>query len=161
MAPGCWFLDGELDWMKAGIPILIVEDDAHLGRTLVMVLQRGGFDAHLAPDGRSALLRLQQHDYAGLLLDLNMPGMGGLDLLPTLRRAYPNLPVLILTADASSESAQTAFNHGVSGYLLKPFDPRELVERLSAALRSEKLRHQRSELHRELRDLLTDLKPQD
>jgi two-component system, NtrC family, response regulator PilR len=143
--------------MSTGKQIIIVDDDAKLRASLGMILGRAGYAVILASDGNEAVQKLNQNTFDLMILDLTMPGMGGLALLPLIRHTFSDLPVLVLTADSSLESAQEVFKFGASGYLLKPFNPWEIVERVSATIRSEQLHKQRGELVQELRDLLPEM----
>jgi two-component system response regulator QseB len=115
--------------------ILLVEDDPMLGEALRISLKQEGITADWALDAEEAELALATGEYALLLLDLGLPGKGGLDLLAELRRGANPVPVIILTArDAVADRIQ-GLDTGADDYLVKPFDPDELAARIRALLR--------------------------
>ncbi|MRR07021.1 MAG: response regulator transcription factor [Deltaproteobacteria bacterium] len=115
--------------------ILLVEDDPMLGEALRISLKQEGITADWALDAEEAELALATGEYALLLLDLGLPGKGGLDLLAELRAGANPIPVIILTArDAVSERIR-GLDTGADDYLIKPFDPDELAARIRALQR--------------------------
>lgn len=115
--------------------ILLVEDDPMLGEALRRSLKQEGITADWALDAEEAELALATGEYALLLLDLGLPGKGGLDLLAELRGGANPIPVIILTArDAVSERIR-GLDTGADDYLVKPFDPDELAARIRALQR--------------------------
>lgn len=115
--------------------ILLVEDDPMLGEALRISLKQEGITADWALDAEEAELALATGEYALLLLDLGLPGKGGLDLLAELRGGANPIPVIILTArDAVSERIR-GLDTGADDYLIKPFDPDELAARIRALQR--------------------------
>ena len=117
--------------------LLLVEDDALLAETLADTLRLGGHDVcHLA-EGVTAHSRLAVpgHGVALVLLDLNLPGCGGLEVLRALRRHDRDTPVLILTARGAVEDRVRGLDLGADDYLAKPFALDELEARVRALLR--------------------------
>lgn len=110
--------------------ILIVDDDPNLGLTLSFILKKEGYVVHLSENAINGLQFLMQHPMDLMFLDLNMPKVSGIELLEEVHRLYPTLPVFILTAHASLESAIQAVRLGARDYLLKPIDPPALLERV-------------------------------
>ncbi len=114
--------------------ILLVEDDPMLGEALRISLKQEGITADWTLDAEEAELALATGEYALLLLDLGLPGKGGLELLAELRGGENPIPVIILTArDAVSERIR-GLDTGAD-YLIKPFDPDELAARIRALQR--------------------------
>ncbi len=108
--------------------ILLVEDDAALREALADTLEIGGF-AHRAVDcAEAALLALAEEPFALVISDVNMPGMDGHALLAQIRSRYPQVPVLLMTAFGAVDRAVEAMRRGAVDYLLKPFEPRLLLE---------------------------------
>jgi two-component system response regulator AtoC len=101
---------------------LVVDDERKMRRILQMALERMGIDAVAADSAEQALERLARERFAVVLTDLRMPGMSGIDLLSEVRRRDPNLPVIVLTAFGTVESAVEAMKRGAFDYVLKPFD---------------------------------------
>ncbi len=110
--------------------ILIVDDDTNLGLTLSFILKKEGYLVQLSENGFDALKVLAKSSIDLMFLDLNMPKMSGIELLAEIHRLYPTLPVFILTAHASMESAIQAVRLGAKDYLLKPIDPPALLDRV-------------------------------
>jgi len=114
--------------------ILVVEDDAPLARFLSRTLCEVSHEVQIAHDGTTALGMLSpQLDL--VLLDCNLPDRDGLSVLQALRPAFPKLPVLMLTARASTEDAVMALENGADDYLTKPFSYVELLARVNVLLR--------------------------
>jgi DNA-binding NtrC family response regulator len=109
-----------------GARVLIVDDDAASRRLFEVRLRALGCETAMAADGQEALAAIQQELPALMLLDLEMPRMGGMDLLRTLRRDAVDLPVIVITAHGSIEAAVEAMREGAYDFLPKPFDPHHL-----------------------------------
>ena len=115
--------------------VLIVEDDSALRRTLRTTLDALGFDIGEASNGEEALMRLRMVDYEAVLLDINMPGMGGIETCRRIRRVFTRLPILMLTVRDSEDDKVEALEAGADDYVTKPFQIRELTARIGAAIR--------------------------
>ncbi|SFU32599.1 response regulator [Halomonas korlensis] len=117
--------------------LLLVEDDRLLAETLVDTLRLGGHQVDHLADGEAARTRLgaMNHGYALVLLDLNLPGCSGLDVLTALRRQDSGTPVLILTARGAVEDRVCGLDLGADDYLAKPFALDELEARVRALMR--------------------------
>jgi two-component system KDP operon response regulator KdpE len=115
--------------------VLIVEDDSSLRRTLRTTLTALGFDIGEAGTGEEALMRLRMVDYEVVLLDLNMPGMGGIETCNSIRRFHAHLPILMLTVRDSEDDKVLALESGADDYITKPFQIRELTARIRSAVR--------------------------
>lgn len=108
--------------------ILLVEDDRALRQALGDTLELGGY-AYRAVDSAEAALRVLGQDSFGLLIsDVNMPGMDGHALQALVRQRYPQLPVLLMTAYGAVERAVEAMRQGAVDYLVKPFEPKVLLD---------------------------------
>lgn len=114
--------------------ILIVDDDQEIRRLLVDYLARNGFDALAARDGREMWQMLERHVVDLIVLDLMLPDTDGLTLCRDLR-AKGNLPVLMLTARGEETDRIVGIEMGADDYLVKPFNPRELLARIKSILR--------------------------
>ena len=115
--------------------LLLVEDDAMIGRGMRQGLGDAGFTVDWVRDARAAELALATGVYDLALLDLGLPGKDGLDLLRELRRRKQALPVLVVTARDAVADRILGLNEGADDYVLKPFDLDELVARVRALLR--------------------------
>jgi len=108
--------------------ILVVEDDTALREALVDTLELAGCEVVEADSGEAALALLPQQYVDMVVSDVNMGGMDGLELLKVLRRQYPQLPVLLVTAFGSIAKSVEAMRCGAVDYLVKPFRPQVLVD---------------------------------
>jgi two-component system OmpR family response regulator len=114
--------------------ILIVDDDAHIRELARLFLQNEGFDTYEAADGVEALSKLESVKVDMVILDVMMPNMDGWELCRQLREAY-DIPLLMLTAKGETSQKLKGFRLGTDDYLVKPFDPLELVARVKALLK--------------------------
>lgn len=106
--------------------ILVVDDDPEMRALLQDVLQNEGYEVGEAKDGAEAVLALRAKRYDVILMDKNMPGPSGLDLLPGLRRVCPQSPVILMTAFGDVPSYMEAMEKGAVEFLFKPFRMEEL-----------------------------------
>lgn len=102
--------------------VLVVDDEPKMSRILEIMLQKMGHDVVVAADGRSALARAQTTPLDLVVTDLRMPEMNGIELLNALRERGLAMPVIIMTAYGTVESAVDAMKHGAYDYILRPFD---------------------------------------
>lgn len=115
--------------------LLLVEDDALLGDGLRAGLAQDGYSVDWLRDGSSAEAALRSETYDLAVLDINLPGRSGLQLLKGLRGSGSMLPVLLLTACDTVADRVAGLDSGADDYLVKPFDLDELLARLRALLR--------------------------
>src|SRR5512143_138626 len=115
--------------------VLLVEDDALLGDGLRAGLEQDGYTVDWLHDGTSAEAALRINSYDLAVLDINLPGRSGLQLLKGLRDSGSMLPVLLLTARDTVADRVAGLDSGADDYLIKPFDLDELLARLRALLR--------------------------
>ena len=108
--------------------ILLVEDDRALREALADTLSLGGHDYRAVDCAEAALVALGEESFSLLISDVNMPGMDGHELLALVRQRYPMLPVLLMTAYGAVERAVQAMRLGAADYLVKPFEPKVLLE---------------------------------
>jgi two-component system, OmpR family, response regulator QseB len=115
--------------------ILLIEDDAMIGRALRQGLVQAGFVVDWVTDGRAAELSLADGVYDLAVLDLGLPRVDGMALLARLRESGNSMPVLIASARDTVRDRITGLEAGADDYVLKPFDLDELVARVRALLR--------------------------
>ncbi|MFZ5958403.1 sigma-54-dependent response regulator transcription factor FleR [Pseudomonas knackmussii] len=108
--------------------ILLVEDDRALREALSDTLLLGGCDFTAVDCAEAALTALQREGFGLVISDVNMPGMDGHQLLGLIRARYPQLPVLLMTAYGAVDRAVDAMRQGAADYLVKPFEPKVLLE---------------------------------
>ncbi|HXT72232.1 MAG TPA: sigma-54 dependent transcriptional regulator [Candidatus Angelobacter sp.] len=130
--------------------ILIVEDEAKMRRLLELHLGEEGFTTHAAADAETGLKLLSQEKIDLVVTDFKLPGMNGLEFLQAIKRVDAALPVVIMTAYGSVESAVEAMKVGASDYVLKPFSLAEMVLVIRKELDARKLRDE----NRSLREAL-------
>jgi putative two-component system response regulator len=114
--------------------LLVVDDDEALRRWEERVLGEQGYSCDGACDASTVRERLQQGSYRLALLDVNMPGESGMDLLAHIRREHPEVAVLMVTGEDSTDLAMTAIELGAYGYLVKPVGSGELLINVANAL---------------------------
>lgn len=115
--------------------VLLVEDDSSIRRGLKATLSALNFEIGEASTGEEALMRLRMANYDVVLMDLNMPGMGGIEACRRVRREYPRMSILVVTVRDSEEDKVEALDAGADDYITKPFQIRELTARIRAVLR--------------------------
>jgi DNA-binding response OmpR family regulator len=115
--------------------IAVVEDEPAIRRGVVDALRIVGYPVSEAADGDAGLETALRRDVGLVLLDLLLPRRDGIEVLAELRKARPNLPVIILTARGSEEDRVRGLKMGADDYVVKPFSARELLARVEAVLR--------------------------
>ena len=114
--------------------ILIVEDESELSAIMADYVSAAGYAAQVAPDGSAALASIQRKLPDLIVLDLMLPGLDGLSLCKAVR-AFPLVPIILVTARVEEIDRLLGLETGADDYLCKPFSPRELVARIRAVLR--------------------------
>ena len=114
--------------------ILVVDDEAHIVKMCIRALQAAGFEAEGVSNGTEAIERCQREAFDLLLLDLKMPGLGGLEVLRAVKELDPDIAVIIVTGYGTLESAVEAMRLGAQEYLNKPFDGDGLVAAVQQVL---------------------------
>lgn len=117
------------------VPLLIVDDEPSLREALARYLGRVGFAVQTVDSGAAALEHVAAHDVSAMLLDIRMPGMSGVDVVPRALDIDPNLAILMLTAVADAASATRSLQGGAMDYLTKPVELTELLGAVNRALR--------------------------
>ncbi len=115
--------------------VLIVDDERSIRLSLRTVLSNIGFEIVEAARGEEALLLLRTARLDAVLLDINMPGIGGVEVCRRMRKESARLPIVMLTVQGSEDSKVEALDAGADDYITKPFQLRELIARLRSAVR--------------------------
>ena len=115
--------------------VLIVEDERKLAQVLTSALEAEHYDVVAAPTGEDGFFRASAEAFDLVVLDLMLPGRGGLEILQTLRQRHIQTPVLILTARDGVDDRVLGLDLGADDYLVKPFAIAELLARIRALLR--------------------------
>lgn len=117
------------------VKILVVEDDEKLNRLVCLTLENHGYVAVGCLNGESALEKLEEEKFSLVVSDVMMPEMDGFELAKNIRASDKRLPILFTTARDDLASKERGFRIGIDDYLVKPFEPVELVLRVGALLR--------------------------
>lgn len=115
--------------------ILVVEDDTNTRKLMCAVLKQNGFETYGAEDGVAALDLMDKQHVDLVVLDLMMPRMDGYELTRQIRRTWPTLPLLMVTAKQEPKDKHAGFLAGTDDYMIKPVDEQEMVLRIKALLR--------------------------
>ena len=115
--------------------ILVVDDDLELLNLVAFALRQAGYLVVEASDGPSALRTFESEEPQLVILDFNLPGLDGLQVLKKIRAGGSKTPVMMLTVRATEEDQVQALDQGADDYLTKPFSPRTLLARVRAMLR--------------------------
>ena len=114
--------------------VLIIEDERELSNVLKAYLERGGYDVLVANRGDQGLTLWEIHHPDMVLLDLNLPGMDGIDIARKIRQT-DDTPLIMTTARVEELDRLLGLEMGADDYITKPFSPREVVARVKAVLR--------------------------
>ena len=131
--------------------ILIIDDESGILDTLRILLKKEGFVPQTAQGGRAGLESLAQGEHDIVLTDIRMPQVTGIDILEAAQKKDPELPVILMTAQASLQSAIQAVNQGAFYYIQKPFSNDDLLAICRRAAESRALRSENKNLKREIR----------
>jgi DNA-binding response OmpR family regulator len=138
--------------------ILIIDDEAALRQTLARILQQAGFEVTTAMDGEQGLSFIQTTNFDMIFMDLRMPGMAGMEVLKLIHASYPNLPVILFTAQPDLTSAVDALRNGATDYLLKPLKPQALIERAQTTIANQQKENRKREIAHQIEALQAELK---
>jgi DNA-binding NtrC family response regulator len=116
--------------------VLVVDDEANLRKVLATMLRRTGYDVTVAADGEQGLAEFQKSGADIVVTDLVMPKMGGMELLRSVNSSNPDVPVIIITAHGTVDSAVEAIKLGAFDYITKPFDQTEIQSVIAKAART-------------------------
>ena len=125
--------------MKMKSKILLVEDDQNIATGLKKVMQRDGYEVTLLARGDEGLTAGLNEAFDVVITDLKLPGLDGLQLVRELHQAKPKLPIVLITAHGTTETAIEATKWGAFDYILKPFEVDELLDVLARALETSRL----------------------
>lgn len=132
--------------------ILLIDDDDSLRRVMEFSLAEAGYAVHTAAGGEEGLRLFEKGSFDAVITDITMAGMSGMEVLKNVRRSDVHLPVIIITAYGTIESAVEAMKQGAFDYITKPFNRDELRLTLEKALRMQGLERENVELRARIRD---------
>ena len=152
--------DTRVDELRPGHRVLVIDDDEKLLTVYEGLLSRRGFRVTTCPDSTQAMPLLKASAYEVVLLDIRMPGFEGTDLLPLIKKACPDLPVILVSAYCDETNAGYYYSLGAFALLTKPFSHEALLDAVARALRQQEaipliltnlsLREGRDQLYRKL-----------
>jgi len=122
--------------------VLIVDDELNIRRVLAAMLKREGYEVSTAADGEQALAVLHRTPVHVVVTDLVMPRLGGLELLQRVGADFPDVPVIVITAHGTVDSAVQALKAGAFDYITKPFEQAELAKVIAKATRAHEIERQ-------------------
>ena len=125
--------------MSISTKILLIEDDPGIVMTLRRVLKEEGHDVVVEKRGDSGLALAQKDSFDVVVTDMKLPGVNGLDLVRDLHAAKPRLPIILMTAHGTTETAIQTTKCGAYDYLLKPFEIPEFIDLVEKAIASRRL----------------------
>jgi two-component system response regulator HydG len=131
--------------------VLIIDDESGIVDSLRILLKNEGFAAHVALGGQEALNRMSEIEPDIVLTDVRMPTVGGMQVLSAVRARSPDTPVILMTAQATLQSAVQAVNEGAFYYIQKPFRNDELIAILRRAAEHRRLRVENKSLKQEIK----------
>jgi two-component system response regulator HydG len=131
--------------------VLVVDDETGILESLGILLRNAGFDTHTARGGRAGLEQLASIQPDIVLSDIRMPDVGGVEILAAARQQNPDTPVILMTAQATLQSAMQAVNEGAFYYIQKPFRNDELLAILKRATEHRELRIENRSLRQEIK----------
>jgi DNA-binding NtrC family response regulator len=132
--------------------ILVVDDEAVVREGVRRILEGDRYSVESCASGRAALDLMQEKDFAMVITDLKMPGMGGLEVLKTIKILQPEIPVIIITGYSTVDTAVEAMKNGAIDYIAKPFTPEQLMEKVGKAFEQKTMLLDELFLRKELRD---------
>jgi DNA-binding NtrC family response regulator len=147
--------------MNKDVNILVVDDEPIMRESLSDWLKDDGYSVAAAESGAKALHMLNTTEWHVMIVDLKMPGMDGIELMKEIKKVKPDLPIIIMTAYATVDTAVRAMREGAYDYLVKPFDPEEMALIVRKLVAHQKLvqenRFLRDELQKkfEYKDIIT------
>jgi len=143
--------------MQTAGHILIIDDEASLRRTLARILQQAGFEVTTAASGQESLAFLSQQAFDLVYLDIRMPDMNGLEVLKKIHSNFPELPVILFTAQPDMNSAVEALRYGAIDYLMKPLQPQTLIDHTRAILAQREKERRKREIQLQIKTLQAEL----
>ena len=134
--------------------ILVVDDEAHVRSMIGATLERHGYDVQLATSGRDAFEALEQNTFDLVLTDIVMQDGNGITLLERIHAQHPNLPVVMVTAIHDISVAIDTMRRGAYDYLLKPFEPEQLLGTVARALNHRRALEETENYHQSLEEMV-------
>lgn len=113
--------------------VLLVDDEEEFVTTLAERLEIRGFEPEIATSGSQAISLVENHVFDLVVLDIMMPGIGGLEVMEQIKQQYPDMPVILLTGRGSTKEGLSGMHKGAFDYLMKPLDIDDLISKMQEA----------------------------
>lgn len=139
------------------VPVIVIDDERDIRDACQRILNRAGCEVNTAPEAQTGLKLIDEHQPWVVLLDLKMPGVGGLEVLPRIREKHPEVLVIIITGYATVETAIEAMKRGAYDFIPKPFKPDELRLTVGRAIERRRLADEAKAAEEARRRTLDDL----
>ncbi len=120
--------------MKDNLNVMLVDDEAEFANTLAERLELRDIKVRAATDGETALAMIDEEPPDIVLLDVMMPGIGGLETLKRIRQSHPSVRVILLTGRGGTREGIDGMRHGAFDYMMKPVDLNQLMEKMHEAM---------------------------
>ncbi|MBS0013273.1 MAG: response regulator [Desulfobacterales bacterium] len=120
--------------MNNPIKVLLVDDEEEFVTTLAERLEMREFEPRIATSGDQAISMVEGEKFDLIVLDLMMPGIGGLEVMKQIKSANPDMPVILLTGQGSTKEGMAGMHQGAFDFLMKPLDIEELISQIHEAL---------------------------
>jgi DNA-binding response OmpR family regulator len=143
--------------LNSGGHILIIDDEAGLRQMMARVLQRAGYEVTTAANGSDGIALASEYMFDLIYLDIRMPGLNGLEVLKMIHAKFPDLPVVLFTAQPDLHSAVEALRYGALDYLLKPLKPQVVIDRTRNILANKQEERRKREIQRQIDALQMEL----
>lgn len=138
--------------------ILVIDDEPALRQSLARILQKAGYQVTTAENAEQGMSFIESDGFDLVFMDLRMPGIAGLEALKLIHNSYPDLPVVLFTAQPDLNSAVEALRSGATDYLLKPLKPEAILERAEKIISARQREKRKAEIQRQIEALQTELK---
>jgi DNA-binding NtrC family response regulator len=132
--------------------ILIVDDEESQRKSFSLILKRKGYEVESAGTGTEALEKARGRTISLALLDINLPDINGIELIPQLKQINPDMAIIMVTGFASVENTVLSLNSGASGYLVKPINVDGLLEKVQDLLERQELIREKRQAEKALQE---------
>lgn len=143
--------------MNQGGHVLIIDDEASLRQTMARILLRAGFEVTTVASGRESFAILKEHSFDLVYLDIRLPDMSGLEILKTIRSDFPEMPIILFTAQPDLHSAVEALRSGATDYLMKPLKPETVIDRTRQIIDQQNKKKRRRAILQQIDELQAEL----
>jgi DNA-binding response OmpR family regulator len=143
--------------MNQGGHVLIIDDEASLRQTMARILLRAGFEVTTVASGQESFAILKEHSFDLVYLDIRLPDMSGLEILKIIRSEFPEMPIILFTAQPDLHSAVEALRSGATDYLMKPLKPETVIDRTRQIIDEQNKKKRRRAILQQIDELQTEL----